>query len=195
MKTMAFIRFLTDGDLGHDLANPFKTAFIQCTECDGTMLLDREKWRADCMKCSHFEHDVPDMIVARSNLDRVKACAAFELSKTTDVFPLSRTHSPENLESMAKSIRCTMTDVKSANSLLMELPLLKEVLLLRDSISESDITSRRIGVMVQDGMGLFIFPKIKMDSMVEGINIISVEDPGFMWSIRRGCDVLQRHIY
>lgn len=36
METMAFIRFLTDGDLGHDLANPFKTAFMECTECDGT---------------------------------------------------------------------------------------------------------------------------------------------------------------
>lgn len=78
MTQMMYIRFLSEGNVGHDLANPFETAYLICPECGASMILDRKTWTTECLGCLAVEMDIPAMFVNRMKGGRDVACISFE---------------------------------------------------------------------------------------------------------------------
>lgn len=199
MKPMMYIRYLCQGDVGHDLANPFKTAYLTCPECGSSMILDRRKWTTVCLRCSFSELDIPSMLVNRSNVSREAACISFELCVST-----VRNSDPSRIfigaegvyvsedrsRQAAGGIKCTMKEVRRAHKDLINRPLLVEALCLLHDVSMNDIINKLIGARLDREVGFFLFPKIRLKSFVEEIEIISMLEPSVRHLKARGCNAL-----
>lgn len=200
MDQMMYVRFLSEGNVGHDLANPFETAYLICPECKSSMILDRKTWTTECLGCSMVELDIPAMFVNRTGVSRDVACISFELcvpsvinrfrAKPSKVFIRENYH-PEGSKEIAGEIKCTMKRVKICHDFLMRRPLFVEALLIRYGITVNDIVDGLIGAYVDKGIGFFLFPKIRLRTLVEEIDIISMLNPSISYVRVRGCNDLR----
>lgn len=177
MNPMIYIRKLLDGQVGYDLTDPFKNAFMKCPDCGDVMLLDRTTWSSKCFKCSFAEADIPDMVMSRTGLSREDSCISYGIFLETGCFSLDPEYPSDGVEIIASGLKGSMRETRDANKKLLNNPFLLEALKLKVNIRELEVIERYIGISILSDYGFFLLPKIEMLSLVASVNIISMHNP------------------